>query len=289
MPNDVVDEFVKLLEQQYNVQKHIIIGDTKKDESKPLEMQYQHDLIALNEMAQLIKNNHPIDWKDLKISFKKATAAAKAAKAAQAVYAAYAGGGGTVMCEIAWKRVQIVEDLINNVQVKLMIYQPYEVPHTKYDDVTLLHQFQRGYEKAFHTQMKLIHGNSYASLIYNKKMKQMHDIFKDNVDGKKWEALKEYLNELNAFGVVNQMVLALICSCIVMISDCFFFFLFAGTEISAIKQSTVFQSREAQRRINRRIFATINSASRFVSAQTPMVFGRANYDSERTMEKQRSN
>lgn len=196
VPNVVIDKFIELLKLQYNAEQ-LIVSDTDVDKSEPIKMQYQHDLNALNSMVKLIKNNHPIDWDDLKISLKKASAAVIAAKAFS----------GTDLCEIAWKRMKIVEDLITNVQMKLMIYQPYQMPHTKSDDITLLLQFQRSYEKAFRTQMKLILGELNASSdIYNMKMREMLDKFNENVAEKKWLALQVYLTSLNALGVVNQMV-----------------------------------------------------------------------------------
>lgn len=190
-PNNAVlykttDRFVDLLKDQFNT-----IASNGDDHSKHSESQYQHDFDAFNAMVNVIKENNSIDWVDLKMSFQTATLAVKKTSKSD-------------VCEVAWKRLQTVDNLINNAQRELMIYRPYALPNIEHDDIELLKQFQKGYQKAFNSQTEVICAD-WKPLNDHERMHKMKETFETNVKEMKWKALEKYLNELNELGETNHL------------------------------------------------------------------------------------
>lgn len=191
---EVTDKFVDLIEDHFTAEPTTASAESTH-KIGTTESQYQHDFDEFNATVNVIKKNHSIDWVAMKLSFKMATFEAKVA-------------GKTDLFQIAWKHIQSVDGLINNVGRQFLIYQPYKLPHTKFDDVLLLQQYQKAYKSAFDAQMLRLYGESKLwNLLMQcqRKIKEMKDKFETNVHEIKWKALKDYLSELNEFGEATHL------------------------------------------------------------------------------------
>lgn len=189
-----VDQYIKLLTEYFNPKPIIDLANAR-------DSNYQDDLIEYNARLDVIVNKlySSIKWNELKISFNVETT--------------------SNACEIAETQIHLQDNLKNDLQRELMIYQQYIVRVSVITNkpTFILKQFQIGYRRAFDAQIKMlrniwknIYGPSFY-LDYDDQMASMENTFMAEVDCGGAKKLIEYVDKLNTFGYEMVKRLHMVC------------------------------------------------------------------------------
>lgn len=209
---DTIDEYVELLKNDFRHMADFIIINTQSQEPNS----YDADLREFKARSTaIITDRSPnINWPELSVSFKVATAQAK-------------HGLPSDVCEKANKRIKTENDLIDMVQKERVIYRPMKmVDIDDVDNVNKLfvnesvepiRRLQQGYQQKFESQMKILHygllslADQYIAKQHTKCSK-IEARFEQKYKTNPIVALHEYVKELNELGQETAMRLPLVCS-----------------------------------------------------------------------------